>query len=129
MKKVDIDIKKESEKNLNLNLNLSKSQRNKSKKSGNQRVPSQINIYGKNMNKNEDNIIDANKPSEMRKIYKQNNMKNNETENQKNINRINLNEKRNIYGNVDKISLNKFFVHCVFCCIRAPKNSEKFDIR
>ena len=82
------------------------------------------------MNKNEDNIIDANKPSEMRKIYKQNNMKNNETEeNQKNINRINLNEKRNIYDNVDKISLNKFFVHCGFCCIRAPKNSEKFDIR
>ena len=68
MKKVDIDIKKESEKNLNLNLNLSKSQRNKSKKSGSQRVPSQINIYGKNMNKNEDNIIDANKPREMRKI-------------------------------------------------------------
>ena len=124
--------KKENEESNDITINKNKGKRD-NKKSGTQRIPSKVIIHGNNKKKNEDDV-EINKhideKSSSRRESKQSINEGSDSHNYK-FNFLNQNEEKNtnkdnnsnnLKGTIDKITLNKFFVHICFCCIRLPKN-------
>ena len=133
-KEVKIE-EKEDNNNIIINKNKGKIKK-RTKRSGSQHVPSRIYIYGKNRMRN-NNINESEKEKEIDNNIssKQGINQNKKIEDSSIIKDINKKEekkqieykkedveKKNELRIVDKISLNKFFVHIFFCCIRFPKN-------
>ena len=110
----DEDEKDRNDKDNNNDITVNK------KKKGSQYSSSKINIYRKNKSTNK-NISESDdksisKSSNSEKQYKKKYKKEDK--------KTNLDNKRDIHGLVEKVTLNKFLVHIAFCCIRIPKNMK-----
>ena len=111
------DVKDKNDKDNNNNIKINR----RNKRIGSQYVPSKFNIYSKNKLINKNIIFDSDDKS----ISKQSNSEEHYKKKFKQEDKkTNLDNKRDIHGFVDKITLNKFLVHIAFCCIRIPKNMK-----